>query len=84
MHIESIQEKLDFYEGQESELEKVKEWFEWEKERMDELLTLWESEILTLKDKLLSIERTIHAKDDEIKRLKIKHIENEVELGKLW
>lgn len=84
MHIESIQEKLDFYEGQESELEKVKEWFEWEKERMDELLTLWESEILTLKDKLLSIEKTIHAKDDEIKRLKIKHIENEVELGKLW
>ena len=84
MHIESIQEKLDFYEGQESELEKVKEWFEWEKERMDELLTLWESEILTLKDKLLSIEKTIHTKDDEIKRLKIKHIENEVELGKLW
>lgn len=84
MHIESIQEKLDFYEGQESELEKVKEWFEWEKERMDELFTLWESEILTLKDKLLSIEKTIHAKDDEIKRLKIKHIENEVELGKLW
>lgn len=51
---------------------------------MDELLTLWESEILTLKDKLLSIEKTIQAKDDEIKRLKIKHIENEVELGKLW
>lgn len=45
-------------------------------------MTLWESEIEELWNKCGDLEKVIVEKDLEIKWLKIKHIENEVELGK--
>lgn len=37
-----------------------------------------------MRNKCGDLEKIIAEKDQEIKRLKIKHIENEVELGKFW
>ena len=43
-----------------------------------------ETEIEELRNKCGDLEKIIVEKDQEIKWLKIKHIENEVELGKFW